>query len=43
MSAFGSIHLNESVIGNDGGVGQTIASDPFVTLFAGVSLALRNR
>ena len=31
------------VIGSVGGVGQTIASDPFVTLLAGVSLALRNR
>ncbi|MDB4659832.1 hypothetical protein OAE57_02040 [Synechococcus sp. AH-551-C10] len=31
------------VIGSVGGVGQTIASDPFITLLAGVSLALRNR
>ena len=30
-------------VGSVGGVGQTIASDPFITLLAGVSLALRNR
>lgn len=37
----GSMHdlLNGAVIGSDGGVNKTVASDPFMTLLTRVSLA----
>jgi hypothetical protein len=35
--------LDDRVIGSDGSEDPTIASDAFLTLLAGASLAMRNR